>query len=258
MIFETDYADVAPAGLLGAGPGRAGAHPRAGRAGRRGARAARAGDRAPHRTRPRSPARRADAAGVEERGRRRPRRARRSGPERFARLVTLAGILIDAAREAHKLDVAELCERLQISEQELRQDIDVLNVVNFGGGSYVLYAEVTGRPDRGGPRALRRQLRPPGPAAAARGQGAGGRDRPDRRAPARGLAGVSARQKIVDALGQDPAAEGLQITTAKGDDSEIARVVSGAIAGAPAARDRVLQGERGRVHRAHASSPTSW
>ena len=39
-----------------------------------------------------------------------------------------------------------------------------------------------------------------------------------------------ARQKIVDALGQDPAHEGLQITTAKGDDSEIARVVSRAIA----------------------------
>src|SRR5919107_1302112 len=65
-------------------------------------------------------------------------------PERFARLVTLAGILIDTAREARKLDVGELCERLQVSEQELRQDIDVLNVVNFGGGSYVLYAEVQG------------------------------------------------------------------------------------------------------------------
>jgi hypothetical protein len=34
----------------------------------------------------------------------------------------------------------------------------------------------------------------------------------------------------VDALGQDPAQEGLQITTAKGDDSEVARVVSRAIA----------------------------
>ena len=36
---------------------------------------------------------------------------------------------------------------------------------------------------------------------------------------------ASARDKIVDALGRDPAADGLQITTAKGDDSEIARVV---------------------------------
>jgi proteasome accessory factor C len=40
---------------------------------------------------------------------------------------------------------------------------------------------------------------------------------------------ASARKKIVDALGQDPAEDGLQITTAKGDDSDVARVVSGAI-----------------------------
>ena len=81
-------------------------------------------------------------------------------PERFARLVTLAGILIEAAKEARKLELKDLCETLQVSEQELRQDIDVLNVVNFGGGSYVLYAEVQGDTDGGGPRALRRQLRP--------------------------------------------------------------------------------------------------
>ena len=151
-------------------------------------------------------------------------------PERFARLVTLAGILIDAARDAQKIEVAELCERLQISEQELRQDIDVLNVVNFGGGSYVLYAEITGGQIEVDPE-------PYGDNFA----------RPARLLPLEAKALVaaidligehlpegsleSARQKIVDALGQDPAAEGLQITTAKGDDSDIARVVSGAVAG---------------------------
>ena len=31
---------------------------------------------------------------------------------------------------------------MQLSEEELREDIEVLNVVNFGGGSYVLYAEI--------------------------------------------------------------------------------------------------------------------
>src|SRR5206468_8099592 len=36
----------------------------------------------------------------------------------------------------------EVRERLQISEEELREDVSVLNVVNFGGGSYVLYAEI--------------------------------------------------------------------------------------------------------------------
>jgi proteasome accessory factor C len=40
---------------------------------------------------------------------------------------------------------------------------------------------------------------------------------------------VSARKKVVDALGHDPVAEGLQITSAKGDDSQIARVLSRAI-----------------------------
>ena len=32
--------------------------------------------------------------------------------------------------------------QLQISPQELREDVSVLNVVNFGGGAYVLYAEI--------------------------------------------------------------------------------------------------------------------
>jgi proteasome accessory factor BC len=149
-------------------------------------------------------------------------------PERFARLVTLAGILIEAAREARKLDVAELCERLQVSEQELRQDIDVLNVVNFGGGSYVLYAEVQGDqievdPEPYGDNFARPARLLPLEAKAL----VAAIDLIGEHLPGGSLA--SARQKIVDALGQDPAEEGLHITTAKGDDSEIARVVSRAI-----------------------------
>jgi proteasome accessory factor BC len=150
-------------------------------------------------------------------------------PERFARLVTLAGILIDAAREARKLDVAALCEQLQVSEQELREDIDVLNVVNFGGGSYVLYAEVRGEqievdPEPYGDNFARPARLLPLEAKAL----VAAIDLIGEHLPEGSLA--SARQKIVDALGQDPAEEGLQITTAKGDDSEVARVVSRAIA----------------------------
>ncbi len=63
-------------------------------------------------------------------------------PERFARLVTLASILIQAGRAGERVAVDEVCERLQLSEEELREDVNVLNVVNFGGGSYVLYAEI--------------------------------------------------------------------------------------------------------------------
>jgi proteasome accessory factor BC len=150
-------------------------------------------------------------------------------PERFARLLTLAGILIDAARDARKLDVGELCERLQVSEQELRQDIDVLNVVNFGGGSYVLYAEVRGDqievdPEPYGDNFARPARLLPLEAKAL----VAAIDLIGEHLPGSSLA--SARQKIVNALGQDPAEEGLQITTAKGDDSDIARVVSRAIA----------------------------
>jgi predicted DNA-binding transcriptional regulator YafY len=149
-------------------------------------------------------------------------------PERFARLVTLAGILIDAAREARKLEVAEMCDRLQVSEQELRQDIDVLNVVNFGGGSYVLYAEVQGDqievdPEPYGDNFARPARLLPLEAKAL----VAAIDLIGEHLPGTSLA--SARQKIVDALGQDPAEEGLQITNAKGDDSDVARVVSRAI-----------------------------
>jgi proteasome accessory factor BC len=149
-------------------------------------------------------------------------------PERFARLVTLAGILIDAARDARKLDVAELCERLHLSEQELRQDIDVLNVVNFGGGSYVLYAEVQGDtieidPEPYGDNFARPARLLPLEAKAL----VAAIDLLGEHLPEGSL--ESARKKIVKALGQDPAEEGLQITTAKGDDSDIAKVVTGAI-----------------------------
>src|SRR5918912_644868 len=150
-------------------------------------------------------------------------------PERFARLVTLAGILIEAAREARRLEVAELCRSLQVNAEELRQDIDVLNVVNFGGGSYVLYAEVHGDsievdPEPYGDNFARPARLLPLEAKAL----VAAIDLIGEHLPEGSLA--SARQKIVDALGQDPAVEGLQITTAKGDDSEIARVVSKAIA----------------------------
>ena len=146
-------------------------------------------------------------------------------PERFARLVTLASILIQAAREGTKLDLAPLCERLNVTEQELQEDIDVLNVVNFGGGSYVVYAEVQGDTIEVDPE-------PYGDNFA----------RPARLLPLQAKALVaaidligehipegsleSARQKIVDALGQDPSQDGLQITRAKGDDSDVARVLS--------------------------------
>jgi proteasome accessory factor BC len=138
-------------------------------------------------------------------------------PERFARLVTLASVLIAAGREGRRLAVAEVCDRLQMSPAELREDVSVLNVVNFGGGAYVIYAEVTS----GGEIDV--DLEPYSDTF----------DRPARLLPIEAKALVaaidllglahpelrSARAKVVDALGFDPVEEGLHIVAPRADDS---------------------------------------
>jgi proteasome accessory factor BC len=152
-------------------------------------------------------------------------------PERFARLVTLASILIDAGRAGRRLHVVELIEALKVTEQELREDIAVLNVVNFGAGTYVLYAEIA--PDG----TIEVDPEPYGDSFA----------RPARLLPVEAKALVAAidligehipegslasvREKVVAALGEDPVHEGLQVASPGGDDEEIAAVVSRAIAG---------------------------
>ncbi len=151
-------------------------------------------------------------------------------PERFARLVTLASILIKAGREGERVAIGEVCERLQISEEELREDVNVLNVVNFGGGSYVLYAEFK---EEDGEIEV-----DPEPYS-------DNFDRPARLLPVEAKALVaaidligehipegsltSAREKIVAALGEDPMEQGLQVAPTAGDDSDVARLVSNAI-----------------------------
>ena len=120
-------------------------------------------------------------------------------------------------------------DRLQLSEQELREDIDLLNVVNFGGGSYVLYAEIQGDEIDVDPEPYSDNFA-----------------RPARLLPLEAKALVaaidligdhlpegslgSARDKIVDALGDDPAQEGLQIAHTTHDDTELARTINTAIA----------------------------
>jgi len=165
-----------------------------------------------------------------------PRRGRSNGrgeaairPERFARLVTLAGLLIDAAKRGERLQVAELRERLELTAEELREDVELLNVVNFGGGTYVLYAEILGDE-------IEVDSQPYGDNFA----------RPARLLPLEAKALVAAidlfgdhlpqtdlqkaRKKIVEALGHDPSEEGLEIASAGGGDAEVARTVNDAIA----------------------------
>src|SRR4051812_6003311 len=134
-------------------------------------------------------------------------------PERFARLVTLAGILIEAARTGSKLNTKAVCESLQLTETELREDIDVLNVVNFGGGSYVLYAEVTGDGIEVDPEPYGDNFAKPARLLPLEAKAlVAAIDLLGDHIPEGSLA--SAREKIVAALGRDPAQDGLQITTA--------------------------------------------
>jgi predicted DNA-binding transcriptional regulator YafY len=149
-------------------------------------------------------------------------------PERFARLVALAGILITAARGDHRPRVSEVCERLQITEQELREDVDVLNVVNFGGGSYVLYAEVQGSEIDVDPEPYSDNFARPARLLPLEAKAlTAAIDLLGDHLPEGSLA--SARKKIVGALGEDPAQEGLQIAHTTTDDSKLARTVNTAI-----------------------------
>jgi proteasome accessory factor C len=151
-------------------------------------------------------------------------------PERFARLVTLAGILIEAARTGSKLSVTQVLENLQITEPELREDIDVLNVVNFGGGSYVLYAEVSGDTIEVDPEPYGDNFAKPARLLPLEAKAlVAAIDLLGDHIPGAGSL-ESARKKIVEALGRDPADDGLQITTAAADDSDVVPDVSKAIA----------------------------
>ena len=151
-------------------------------------------------------------------------------PERFARLVTLASILIAAGRAGRSLDAAGLCRELKISDQELREDISVLNVVNFGAGTYVLYAEIDASgmvevdPEPYGDSFARPARLLPVEAKAL----IAAIDLIGEHIPEGSLASV--REKVVVALGEDPVHEGLQVATPGGDDAEISAVVSSAIA----------------------------
>ncbi|HEV7400599.1 MAG TPA: WYL domain-containing protein [Solirubrobacterales bacterium] len=164
-----------------------------------------------------------------------PKRTRSNGrgeaairPERFARLVTLAGLLIESAKGSERIGVADLRQRLELTDEELQEDIDLLNVVNFGGGTYVLFAEIQGDE-------IEVDSQPYGDNFA----------RPARLLPLEAKALVaaidlfgdhlpqgglqSARTKIITALGHDPSEEGLEIAAGSGGDAEVARQVNEAI-----------------------------
>jgi proteasome accessory factor C len=122
---------------------------------------------------------------------------------------------------------------VQLLLAELHEDVSVLNVVNFGGGSYVLYAEIVETEE--GELVIEVDPEPY----------SDNFDRPARLLPVEAKALIaaidligehipegsltSARAKIVAALGEDPMEQGLQVAHAAGDDADLARLVSTAI-----------------------------
>jgi proteasome accessory factor BC len=67
-------------------------------------------------------------------------------PERFAVLQALLAYLLAACGEETSavIPASELVERFHIPEDELEEHLQLLNLVNFGGGCYTVYASLDG------------------------------------------------------------------------------------------------------------------
>jgi proteasome accessory factor BC len=67
-------------------------------------------------------------------------------PERFAVLQALLAYLLAACGEGHDaiIPAAEIVERFHIPAEELEEHLQLLNLVNFGGGCYTVYAALDG------------------------------------------------------------------------------------------------------------------
>jgi proteasome accessory factor BC len=65
-------------------------------------------------------------------------------PERFAVLQSLLAYLLDRCGENKEavVDATELTERFGIPPEALEEHLSLLNLVNFGGGCYAIYAEL--------------------------------------------------------------------------------------------------------------------
>jgi predicted DNA-binding transcriptional regulator YafY len=67
-------------------------------------------------------------------------------PERFAVLQSLLAYLLAACGEDRDavIPARDVVERFSIPEEELEEHLQLLNLVNFGGGCYTVYAELQG------------------------------------------------------------------------------------------------------------------
>src|SRR5206468_5656082 len=90
-----------------------------------------------------------DVAGPKRTDPRRPLPERPTGPvapERFGVLQALLAHLLAACGDERSatLDASELAARFTIPLEELQEHLSLLNLVNFGGGCYAVYAEHDG------------------------------------------------------------------------------------------------------------------
>ncbi len=67
-------------------------------------------------------------------------------PERFGVLQALLAYLLDRCGEEKTAEIpaSELVERFRIPEESLEEHLSLLNLVNFGGGCYAVYAQLSG------------------------------------------------------------------------------------------------------------------
>ncbi len=67
-------------------------------------------------------------------------------PERFGVLQALLAYLLDRCGDENSASIpaSELVERFRIPEEALEEHLSLLNLVNFGGGCYAVYAQLNG------------------------------------------------------------------------------------------------------------------
>ncbi|HWH14620.1 MAG TPA: WYL domain-containing protein, partial [Miltoncostaeaceae bacterium] len=66
--------------------------------------------------------------------------------ERFARLLSLMTRLLAACGDSHEahVPVSELRQSMNLDRRVLEEDLGLLNLINFGGGCYTLFAQIEG------------------------------------------------------------------------------------------------------------------
>jgi proteasome accessory factor BC len=83
----------------------------------------------------------AAAAGIPPEPTLQPRGPSAVAPERFALLQALLAFLLARCGEGStaRVEAAEIEERFQLTPDELKESLELLNLVNFGGGCYAVY-----------------------------------------------------------------------------------------------------------------------